>query len=36
MEEDVPYDDQFNEIESTSEEDDDETDEPKVCNKISS
>ena len=36
MEEDVPYDDQFNEVESTSEEDDDETDEPKVCYKISS
>jgi hypothetical protein len=32
MNEDVPYNDEFNEMESTSEEeDDDETDEPKVC-----
>ena len=32
MDEDVPFNDEFNEMESTSEEDDDEeTDEPKVC-----
>jgi hypothetical protein len=35
MDEDVPYNDEFNEMESTTEEEDneeeDETDEPKVC-----
>jgi hypothetical protein len=32
MEEDVPYNDEFNDMESTSEEEEDEKDdEPKVC-----
>ena len=30
MDEDVPFDDQFNEEESTTDEDEDQTDEPKV------
>jgi hypothetical protein len=31
MEENIPYDDEFNDMESTSEEEDQEDDESKVC-----
>jgi hypothetical protein len=31
MEEDIPYNDEFNDMESTSEEEDQQDDEPKVC-----